>query len=94
MIIMFKYIVLQIPIYVPDSLIVSYLLVHLLGVSSACTNNVLYGLLNYNFITQYNIVMDRWKDIKNRENIEGSVQVINNSGPVLVLALPTNSSDL
>ena len=94
MIIMFKYIVLQIPIYVPDSLIVSYLLVHLLGVSSACTNPVLYGLLNYNFITQYNIVMDRWRVIKNRENIEGNVQVINNSGPVSVLALPTNSSDL
>ena len=34
----------------PESMIVAYLLCHLVGVSSACTNPVLYGLLNSNFL--------------------------------------------
>ena len=33
----------------PESMIVAYLLCHLVGVSSACTNPLLYGLLNSNF---------------------------------------------
>ena len=48
-----------------DALIVTYLLCHLVGVSSACTNPILYGLLNFNYLAEHNIIMEKLKVMKN-----------------------------
>jgi hypothetical protein len=74
-----------------DALIVTYLLCHIVGVSSTCTNPILYGLLNFNFLAEYNIIMEKLKVMKNGKKSNESVQVIIISEPLAVCAPPRNS---
>ena len=34
----------------PENMMITFLVCHMIGVSSACTNPVLYGFLNENFL--------------------------------------------
>ena len=45
------------------TMLLSYLVCHLVGVSSACTNPILYGLLNYNIQAEVTLLLERLRQL-------------------------------
>ena len=42
---------------VAENMMLTFMICHMVGVSSACTNPILYGFLNHNFVKEFNRIL-------------------------------------
>jgi hypothetical protein len=42
---------------IAENMMLTFMICHMIGVSSACTNPILYGFLNNNFVKEFNRIL-------------------------------------